>query len=127
MKWGACGPRVGTGARLAEDDSLGDIRSLGATDAGDYSKGRLTSGVAFRDPKRPSALILGHGVGIRRYRESEKLSPALLVRGFEKWQTEGPERRTTPNVTNGPVPTVPSGSIFSQLRMGTELLSQLLR
>jgi len=26
MKRGACGPRVGMGARLAEDDSLGDMR-----------------------------------------------------------------------------------------------------
>src|SRR5258706_14611226 len=25
MRRGACGPRVGTGARLAEDDSLGDM------------------------------------------------------------------------------------------------------
>jgi hypothetical protein len=97
---------------LAEDDSWGDIRSLGATDAGDYSKGRLGIGVAFREPKRRITLNgkrrdqAQMQLRTRTYLEAEKLSPEL-VREFENRQTEGPQRRTKPNVTNGPVPTVP--------------------
>lgn len=91
---------------------------------GIIAKGRRQGGVAFREPKRRRTLKTSAGIRIRRCPEAENLSPELLVREFEKWQTEGPERRTKPNVTNGPVPTVPWGSIFTQLRMGTELLSQ---
>src|SRR5260370_34150461 len=44
-----------------------------------------------------------------------------LVLPFEKWETEVPEEGTNQNVTNGPVWPVLLYSIFSPLRVGTDL------
>jgi hypothetical protein len=74
--------------------------------------------------------ILGEGASppkVRTCRETEKVYPGLLVREFGKPQTEGPQKGTKTNVTNGPVRTGLSGSILLALRVGTQLLSQLLR
>src|SRR6267154_4521527 len=43
MKRGACGPRVGTGARLAEVDSLGDMIQV-TVNARDYSRAAKRGG-----------------------------------------------------------------------------------
>src|SRR6267378_6521314 len=99
MKLGACGPRVGTGARLAEDDSLGDMIQVTAN-ARDYSSKNVAaifsppaSGRMGRLPQDwdPEAADARRGrrkratdKEVSSCREVEKLLPELLVPQFEK-------------------------------------------
>src|ERR1700674_5472268 len=78
-------------------------------------------------PWRFRASARAAGGGQEGAGKGKNLALVLLVQEFEKRQTEGPKRRTTPNVTNGPVPTGLLYSIFTLWRVGTELLSQALR
>ena len=63
MKRGACGPRVGTGARLAEEDSLGDMIEVTAN-AREYSRAGKSGGDGVGG-RVSGAFIVGEPIGER--------------------------------------------------------------
>ncbi len=115
MKRGGCGLRCGRRARLAAEESLPGIVSCRSGMAG------VNARIIAESRREFWACVTAEGERCRRAKNVKYLPIYGLVLPFKKRQTEGLERRTKQNVTNGPVHPDLLYSKLTSLRVGTDL------